>query len=85
MELDSRFLTELTHTAALYAELFEPGGRKRLVKVGRGKLLGLAGIWARSLQLAALWQCVAVAPACRLRRARGALLYMGLERCLAPR
>lgn len=33
VELDSRFLTELMHTAALYAELFEPGGRKRLVKV----------------------------------------------------
>lgn len=33
IELDSRFLTELTHTAAMFAELFEPGGRKRLVKV----------------------------------------------------
>ena len=35
VELDSRFLTELTHTAAIYAQLFEPGGRKRLVKVGQ--------------------------------------------------
>lgn len=25
---------ELTHTAALFAELFPPGGRKRLIKVG---------------------------------------------------
>lgn len=31
--VDSRFLSELTHTSALYSELFEPGGRKRLVKV----------------------------------------------------
>ncbi|GAB4820337.1 hypothetical protein N2152v2_007383 [Parachlorella kessleri] len=35
VELDSRFLTELTHTAAIYAQLFEPGGRQRLVKMAR--------------------------------------------------
>ncbi len=33
VELNSRFITELTHTAATFAELFEPAGRKRLVKV----------------------------------------------------
>ena len=31
--LDGRFITEITHTAALFAQLFPPGGRKRLVKV----------------------------------------------------
>ena len=33
VELDGRFITEIMHTAALFAELFPPGGRKRLVKV----------------------------------------------------
>lgn len=42
VELDSRFLTELTHTAAMYAQLFEPGGRKRLVKVWAGRMQGSA-------------------------------------------
>lgn len=41
VELDGRFITETTHTAALFAELFPPGGRKRLVKVrGGGKRAG---------------------------------------------
>lgn len=46
VELDGRFITEITHTAALFAELFPPGGRKRLVKVragGGGGRRGLAG------------------------------------------
>ena len=34
VELDQRFLTELAHTAALFSELFEPSGRKKLLKVG---------------------------------------------------
>lgn len=33
VELDQRFLTELAHTAALFSELFEPSGRKKLLKV----------------------------------------------------
>lgn len=33
VELDQRFLTELAQTAALFEELFEAGGRKRLIKV----------------------------------------------------
>ncbi|KAL4420694.1 hypothetical protein ABPG75_010350 [Micractinium tetrahymenae] len=35
VELDGKFITELTHTAALFAELFPPGGRKRLIKMSR--------------------------------------------------
>ena len=46
VELDGRFITELTHTAALFSELFEAAGRKRLVKVG-GRWGG--GGWGRSL------------------------------------
>lgn len=34
VQLDGRFITEITHTAGLFAQLFPPGGRKRLVKVG---------------------------------------------------
>lgn len=47
VELDGRFITEITHTAALFAELFPPGGRKRLVKVrqGPGAAEGRAGRW----------------------------------------
>lgn len=33
VELDQRFLTELAHTAALFGELFEQSGRRRLLKV----------------------------------------------------
>lgn len=33
VQLDGKFITEITHTAALFAELFPPGGRKRLIKV----------------------------------------------------
>ena len=33
VELDQRLLTELAHTAALFSELFEPSGRKKLLKV----------------------------------------------------
>ena len=33
VELDQRFITELAHTAALFSELFEPSGRKKLLKV----------------------------------------------------
>ncbi len=33
VELDQRFLTELAQTAALFEELFEASGRKRLIKV----------------------------------------------------
>ena len=32
VELDQRFITELAHTAALFSELFEPSGRKKLLK-----------------------------------------------------
>ncbi|KAL3158433.1 hypothetical protein ABBQ38_010667 [Trebouxia sp. C0009 RCD-2024] len=35
VELDQRFITELAHTAALFSELFEPSGRKKLLKVTR--------------------------------------------------
>lgn len=44
VELDGRFITEVTHTAAMFAELFPPGGRKRLVKVGRC----WGGSWVRA-------------------------------------
>lgn len=46
VELDGRFITEITHTAALFAELFPPGGRKRLVKVRQrwGEMLA-ASAW----------------------------------------
>jgi len=33
VELDQRFITEMAHTAALFSELFEPSGRKTLLKV----------------------------------------------------
>ena len=33
VELDQRFITEMAHTAALFSELFEPSGRKKLLKV----------------------------------------------------
>jgi hypothetical protein len=42
VQLDGRFITEITHTAALFAQLFPPGGRKRLVKVGRGEAVQAA-------------------------------------------
>lgn len=35
VELDQRFITEMAHTAALFSELFEPSGRKTLLKVTR--------------------------------------------------
>jgi hypothetical protein len=35
VQLDGKFITEITHTAALFAQLFPPGGRKRLVQVWR--------------------------------------------------
>lgn len=37
--LDTRFLTELTHTAASFGELFEPDGRPRLLKVSWQRVL----------------------------------------------
>lgn len=33
VELDQRFITELAHTAALFSELFQPSGRKKLLTV----------------------------------------------------
>lgn len=36
VELDQRFITELAHTAALFSELFELSGRKKLLKVTGG-------------------------------------------------
>ena len=36
VELDQRFITEMAHTAALFSELFEPSGRKTLLKVSTG-------------------------------------------------
>ncbi len=36
VELDQRFITEMAHTAALFSELFEPSGRKTLLKVSAG-------------------------------------------------
>ncbi len=54
VQLDSKFITEITHTAALFAELFPPGGRKRLVKVraplqrtshGHALFLGKKWVW----------------------------------------
>ncbi len=45
VELDQRFITEMAHTAALFSELFEPSGRKKLLKVsksGFGKTCGHA-------------------------------------------
>ena len=48
VELDGRFITETTHTAALFAELFPPGGRKRLVKV-RGA--GREGRWQHGMRV----------------------------------
>ena len=42
VELDQRFLTELAHTAALFGELFEQSGRRRLLKVRGGCMAVLA-------------------------------------------
>ena len=39
--LDSRFLTQLAHTSANFADLFPREGRKQLVKVGSGLLVGV--------------------------------------------
>lgn len=33
VELDQRFLTELTHTTVLFNELFDQSGRRQLLKV----------------------------------------------------
>ncbi|KAI3430892.1 hypothetical protein D9Q98_009301 [Chlorella vulgaris] len=35
VQLDGKFISEITHTAALFAQLFPPGGRKRLVQMCR--------------------------------------------------
>jgi len=49
VELDQRFLTELAHTAALFGELFEQSGRRRLLKAraGPGPVRAGAGPCAR--------------------------------------
>lgn len=47
VELDGKFITELTHTAALFAELFPPGGRKRLIKVCATRLDTAGGACSR--------------------------------------
>ncbi len=36
VELDQRFLTELTHTTVLFNELFDQSGRRQLLKVRAG-------------------------------------------------
>ncbi|KAK9817324.1 hypothetical protein WJX74_004288 [Apatococcus lobatus] len=48
VELDQRFLTELAQTAALFEELFEAGGRKRLIKVVKRSLSEAAAFEAAS-------------------------------------
>ncbi|KAK9813244.1 hypothetical protein WJX72_011382 [[Myrmecia] bisecta] len=53
VELDQRFLTELAHTAALFNELFEPSGRKRLLKVTREAFAQYLKVVKRALTSAA--------------------------------
>lgn len=60
VQLDSKFITEITHTAALFAELFPPGGRKRLVKVNCFSPHAAHQLMAEIVIRGRAWECRAI-------------------------
>jgi hypothetical protein len=56
-DLDERFLSELCHTARLFDELFEPTGRRALLKVARQThlLQRMRFAWRACIQASHVW------------------------------
>jgi len=72
VELDQRFLTELAHTAALFGELFEQSGRRRLLKARAGPGPARSGAGQRARSVGGAVSLVAAGCAARARLAASA-------------